>query len=145
VHIRATRLLHTSPERALELAADSRQWSRLFDSIIELRPLTRGPLNLGSRVLVVRKIGPFKTRQVLEVSGISDTGIIMHTEGPGPGRLVLSLVAVAEANGVRVTVDLGGRIAGPGALITPLFQRALQREWETFLDRLGEAETVLAI
>lgn len=143
VHVRATRIMNTSVEQALLLATDLRQWPQLFDAIVEMHPLTRGPLALGSRILAVRTVGLLKMRQVLEVTGISDSGLILHTEGPGPGRLVLSVVATTEADATRVTVDVAGRIAGPGGLVTPLIQRRLLRDWTSFLTRLDEVATAV--
>ncbi len=144
MHIRASRLIPGTPERTIELAADLRTWEQLLDSVVELRPLTSGQPDIGSRLLVVRKVGPFRSRQVFEVSDLSSTGFVIHSEGPGAGRIVLSLVAVSEADSVRVTIDLGGRITGPSALLTPLFQRRQLEEWTTFLDRLSTAAAASA-
>ena len=139
MHIRATRLISGPPDRTLELATDFLAWDRLLKSIIELRLLDPDPPSVGSRVLAVRKIGPLTSRQVFMLSEVSESGIVLHTEGPGPARVVLSLMAVPEAENSRVVVDLSGHITGLIGFLTPLFRRRLASEWDGFLDQLTAA------
>lgn len=111
--------------------ADMSHHAEWMDSVVSARPEGDGPLAVGSRVLVTRRVGPRKVRYVEEMTELRPPSIWAN-------RVVGGIPVTATAKGTveplddgkrsRVTIALefqGHRI---GKLLVPLLVRRQTKE-----------------
>ena len=119
------------PEDVFSYVADPSHHPEWTESVVSARPEGDGPLVVGSRVLVTRRVGPRKLRYTEEMTEL-------HPPRTWANRGVGGIPVIAIANGTVEPLDAGKRsrvtIAcefqghGIGKLLVPLLARRLAKQ-----------------
>ena len=125
------------PEEVFSFVTDTANYPRWQPSLVEIRPVTRGPLRVGSEATEVRR---FLGREVettwrcVEHEPTTRTAI-ESDEGPVPFRGTFVLEPEGAGTRFTWTVETRGAAARVGG---PLVGRATRRELEENTARLKE-------
>lgn len=131
--------INATPSRVISRASDLGSWSAWLEGVVESGWVTDGPLGVGSRALLVRKIGPIRARQEFEVIEFDpDHSMAFETEGPGPGRASGRFTATEIDGGTELRIEFAGGPRGPLRLLEPMLNRRVNREFQEFLTGLKE-------
>jgi carbon monoxide dehydrogenase subunit G len=125
------------PDEVFSFVTDTANYPRWQPSLVEIRPVTRGPLRLGSEAVEVRR---FLGREVetswrcVEHEPSARTAIEAE-DGPVPFRGTFVLESHGEGTRFTWTVETRGAAARMGG---PLVGRATRRELQENTTRLKE-------
>lgn len=119
--------------------SDLGSWSSRLQGVVQSRWVTDGPMAVGSRALLVRKIGPIRARQEFEVTQLDPENIMaFETEGPGPGQASGRFSATETDGGTELRIDFVGGPRGAMRLLDGLLNRRVNREFQEFLTGLKQ-------
>lgn len=133
--------IHTKapPSEAIARVSDLASWSSWLEGVVESRWLTEGLPDVGSRALLVRRIGPIRAHQEFEITQLDpDHSMAFQTEGPGPGRASGRFTATETDGETELRIDFTGGPRGPMRLLGPVLNRRVNREFREFLTGLKD-------
>lgn len=131
--------MKASTSEAIARVSDLASWSSWLEGVVESRWITDGPARVGSRALLVRRIGPIRARQEFEITQLDpDHSMAFQTEGPGPGRASGRFTATETDGETELRIDFTGGPRGPMRLLDPVLDRRVNREFQEFLTGLKE-------
>jgi uncharacterized protein YndB with AHSA1/START domain len=129
------------PEEVFSYAADMSHHAEWMDSVVSARPEGDGPVAVGSRVLVTRRVGPRKVRYVEEMTELRPPSIWTNR---GVGGIPVTAIARGKVeplddgkrSRVTIAVEFEGR--GIGKLLAPLLARRQTKELPKAQQKLKE-------
>lgn len=123
----------------IALVSDLASWSSWLDGVVESQWLTEGSRDVGSRALLVRRIGPIRAHQEFEITEFDpDHSMAFQTEGPGPGRASGRFTATETDGQIELRIDFTGGPRGAMRLLEPVLNRRVNREFREFLTRVKD-------
>jgi hypothetical protein len=136
---RATFRVNRSPHEVFDVIgtnvyANHPKWEA---EVVEIRPLTPGPVRLGSRAVMVRQERGSRSETTYEVTAFEpDRAIAFAHDHPAMSFAMRFDLVPAGTDATDLTVDVRIELKGPMRLATPLFLLRLPRQ----TDRItGEA------
>ena len=132
------------PAKVYEAFVDLSRWRQWNPHFREVKPLTEGPLALGSKARIALRLSPFAS--VWEVTDLQPNRSFAWASSSLPGlSLVFDHVAASAEGGARATmhIDIKGPLAPFAGLAGALYARNLDHSLAA-LKRLLEAEADFA-
>lgn len=108
------------------------------DDLLEASPLSEGPVDVGSRFRLRRRLGGRVHEGVWEITALERTKRVEIAATTEQGMIDHSSVARFEPAGgaTRLTLDVEPRPRGARRLLLPVIRRAIRRALPTDLERL---------
>jgi hypothetical protein len=129
-HHRATYHVDRAPAKVFDVIGTNvcENHPRWEPEVVEIRPVTPGPVRLGSRAVMVRQEGRRRFETTYEVSAFDPDRAVAfhHLDGPMGFDLAFEL-APAGHSGTTLTVDVRMSPRGLLKLATPLLALELPR------------------
>ena len=104
-----------------------RNHPRWEPEVLEVSPLTEGPMRVGSRVRMVRKDFGKVTETTNEVTELVPDRRIAFRHADGPMDFELSFTLAPVATGTRFRADVAAQPHGAMRLLTPVFKLRMPR------------------
>jgi uncharacterized protein YndB with AHSA1/START domain len=130
-----------SPEEVFAYVTDPSRLAEWQESVVSSRAEGTGPLGVGTRASVTRRIGPLKRAMTAELAQLSPprSWAVRGVDGPVRGNVKGTIAPLDDGARSRVTLELELVGYGIGKLLVPLVVRSRARkEMPTNLRNLKE-------
>jgi uncharacterized protein YndB with AHSA1/START domain len=128
-----------SPDEVFEYVTDPSRLPEWQASVVSVQH--SGPVTVGSRAVVTRKVGPREMATTSEIAELEPPRrwVIRGVDGPVRGHVNGGIEPLEDGARSRVTIELNLEGHGFGKLLVPLVvSRQAQRELPANLQRLKE-------
>jgi uncharacterized protein YndB with AHSA1/START domain len=129
------------PEDVFSYVTDPSHLPEWQESVVSVRRQGDGPLTVGSRVVVTRRVGRRELAMTMELAELNppSSWAVRGVDGPVRGIVKGTIEPVADGERSRVTIALDFEGHGIGKLLIPLVVRPqAQREMPKNQQRLKE-------
>ncbi|HZD23399.1 MAG TPA: SRPBCC family protein [Acidimicrobiia bacterium] len=132
-----------SPDEVFAYAVEPANLADWQDNVVSAQPADDAPLDVGSRIMTVRRLGKREQPMTMEMTGYDPPrGWTMKgVDGPIRPLVEVTIEPISEGSASRVTIALDFEGRGVGKLLVPLFvrpetKRGLPRNLELLKDRV---------
>jgi uncharacterized protein YndB with AHSA1/START domain len=130
-----------SPEDVFAYVTDPSHLAEWQESVVSVRREADGPLTVGSRVVVTRRVGRREQAMTAELAELNPpkSWAVRGVDGPVRGNVKGTIEALDDGARSRVTIELDFEGHGIGKLLVPLVvKRQAQKEVPRNQQRLKE-------
>jgi uncharacterized protein YndB with AHSA1/START domain len=127
-HISTSVEIARSPEEVFAFISDVSRHPEWQEGLLSAAAETEGPLQVGSRVVHRRKLGPTTMATTSEITAFDPPHLVAFRELDGPIRAEGTERLEPAGEGSRVSFEMEMRGHGVGVLMLPMVRRQVTRQ-----------------